>query len=74
MVYVAGADPFLEDQLGGLCVTYEGLRGRDFLVLSSARDAGVPVVIVFAGGYARRVDDTAAIHIATIEEAIRLGA
>ncbi len=72
--YVAGADPFVEDQLGGLCLTFEGLRGRDFLVLSSARDAGVPVVIVFAGGYARRVEDTAAIHIATIEEAIRLGA
>ena len=72
--YVAGADPYLEDQLGGLCLTYEGLRGRDFLVLSTARNAGVPVVIVFAGGYARRVEDTAAIHLATIEEAIRLGA
>ena len=74
VVYVAGADPYLEDQLGGLCLTYEGLRGRDFLVLSSARRAGVPVAIVFAGGYARRVEDTAAIHIATIEEALRLGA
>ena len=74
IVYVAGADPFLEDQLGGLCLTHEGLRGRDFLVLSSARAAGIPVVIVFAGGYARRVEDTAALHIATIEEAIRLGA
>jgi acetoin utilization deacetylase AcuC-like enzyme len=74
IAYVAGADPFLEDQLGGLCLTYEGLRGRDSLVLSSAREAGVPVVIVFAGGYARRVEDTAAIHIATIEEAFRLGA
>jgi acetoin utilization deacetylase AcuC-like enzyme len=74
VVYVAGADPFREDQLGGLALTYEGLRGRDYLVLSSARDAGIPVVIVFAGGYARRVDDTAAIHIATIEEAVRLGA
>ncbi len=74
IVYVAGADPYVEDQLGGLCLTYEGLRGRDFLVLSSARDAGVPAVIVFAGGYARRVEDTAAIHIATIEEAFRLGA
>lgn len=74
VLYVAGADPYLEDQLGGLCLTYEGLRGRDFLVLSSAREAGIPVVIVFAGGYARRVEDTAAIHVATIEEAVRLGA
>jgi acetoin utilization deacetylase AcuC-like enzyme len=74
IVYVAGADPYIEDQLGGLCLTYEGLRGRDFLVLSCARGAGVPAVIVFAGGYARRVEDTAALHIATIEEAVRLGA
>jgi acetoin utilization deacetylase AcuC-like enzyme len=74
LVYVAGADPYLDDQLGGLNLTFEGLRGRDFLVLTAARAAGVPVVIVLAGGYARRVEDTAAIHIATIEEALRLGA
>jgi acetoin utilization deacetylase AcuC-like enzyme len=71
---VAGADPFLEDQLGGLNLTFEGLRGRDYAVLSAARAACVPVAIVLAGGYARQVEDTAAIHAATIEEAIRLGA
>ena len=74
IVYVAGADPYLEDQLGGLNLTFEGLRGRDYAVLSAVRDAGVPLVIVFAGGYARRAEDTAAIHLATIEEALRLGA
>jgi acetoin utilization deacetylase AcuC-like enzyme len=72
--YVAGADPYMEDQLGGLCLTLEGLRGRDYLVLSAARDAGVPVSILLAGGYARREEDTVAIHVATIEEAMRLGA
>jgi acetoin utilization deacetylase AcuC-like enzyme len=72
--YVAGADPFLDDQLGGLNLTFEGLRGRDYAVLSAARAARVPVAIVLAGGYARQVEDTAAIHAATIEEAIRLGA
>ena len=74
LFYVAGADPFVEDQLGGLNLTFEGLRGRDSLVFSVAREARIPVVIVLAGGYARRVEDTAAIHIATIEEALRLGA
>jgi acetoin utilization deacetylase AcuC-like enzyme len=74
LFYVAGADPFVDDQLGGLSLTFEGLRGRDHLALSVAREAGIPVVIVLAGGYARRVEDTAAIHIATIEEALRLGA
>jgi acetoin utilization deacetylase AcuC-like enzyme len=72
MVYVAGADPFVGDQLGGLNLTFEGLRGRDYFVLSAARDAGIPVAIVLAGGYARSLDDTAAIHAATIAEAARL--
>jgi acetoin utilization deacetylase AcuC-like enzyme len=74
IVYVAGADPFIEDKLGGLSLTRDGLRARDHQVLEAARDAGVPVVIVLAGGYARRLEDTAAIHAATIEEAARLSA
>ncbi len=74
IVYVAGADPFIEDKLGGLNLTRDGLRARDRRVFEAARDAGVPVVIVLAGGYARRLEDTAAIHAATIEEAARLSA
>jgi hypothetical protein len=34
----------------------------------------VPLVITLAGGYARLVEDTVAIHVATIEEAVRSGA
>ena len=68
--YLAGADPYEDDQLGGLRLTREGLRQRDRLVIQTVRDAGVPLVITLAGGYARRVDDTVAIHVATIEEAL----
>ncbi|HEY1910085.1 MAG TPA: histone deacetylase [Vicinamibacterales bacterium] len=68
--YVAGADPYEDDQLGGLRLTKEGLRERDRVVIDAVRTAGVPLVIVLAGGYARRLDDTVAIHAATIEEAI----
>jgi acetoin utilization deacetylase AcuC-like enzyme len=74
LFYVAGADPFAGDELGGLSLTLDGLRRRDRLVLEAARDARVPVVIVLAGGYASRPEDTVAIHAATIEEALRLGA
>jgi acetoin utilization deacetylase AcuC-like enzyme len=35
-VYVAGADAYLEDRLGGLNLTFEGLRGRDDVVLNAA--------------------------------------
>jgi acetoin utilization deacetylase AcuC-like enzyme len=69
--YLAGADPYEEDQLGGLRLTQEGLRRRDRLVIETVRRAGAPLVVMLAGGYARRVDDTVAIHVATIEEASR---
>jgi acetoin utilization deacetylase AcuC-like enzyme len=69
--YLAGADPYEEDQLGGLRLTKEGLRERDRIVIETVCTAGLPLVIVLAGGYARRIDDTVAIHVATVEEAER---
>jgi len=70
--YLAGADPFQGDQLGGLRLTRYGLRRRDRMVLLAARDAGSRVAVVLAGGYARNLEDTVAIHVATIEEAALL--
>jgi acetoin utilization deacetylase AcuC-like enzyme len=64
--YVAGADPYREDQLGGLSLTLGGLRQRDDLVFSAARRRGVPVAVVFAGGYARNTEDTVRIHMNTV--------
>lgn len=64
--YVAGADPYCEDQLGGLGLTSEGLRRRDVLVFDHARRHRVPVAVTLAGGYARRVSDTVSIHVNTI--------
>jgi acetoin utilization deacetylase AcuC-like enzyme len=64
--YIAGADPYREDQLGGLALTMEGLGKRDALVMEYARSNRCPVVITQAGGYARRVQDTVAIHVGTI--------
>jgi acetoin utilization deacetylase AcuC-like enzyme len=69
LFYVAGADPYEDDQLGGLRLTKDGLRARDRMVFDAARTAGVPTVVTLAGGYARHVEDTVAIHVATIEEA-----
>jgi acetoin utilization deacetylase AcuC-like enzyme len=66
LVYLAGADPFEGDRLGGLKLTKPGLAARDRLVFDAARAAGVPVVTVLAGGYAANVDDTVDIHTATI--------
>jgi acetoin utilization deacetylase AcuC-like enzyme len=68
--YLAGADPFEDDQLGGLRLTREGLRRRDRMVIAAARNAHIPLVVVLAGGYARNVEDTVAIHCATIQETL----
>ncbi|HEY8715005.1 MAG TPA: histone deacetylase [Candidatus Acidoferrum sp.] len=66
LFYVGGADPYVEDQLGGLQLTKEGLKRRDREVFEAARARGIPVTTALAGGYARNVADTVEIHINTI--------
>jgi acetoin utilization deacetylase AcuC-like enzyme len=66
LFYVGGADPYEEDQLGGLRLTKAGLKSRDRQVFEAARCRGIPVATALAGGYARRVEDTTAIHVNTI--------
>ncbi|MGA2270670.1 MAG: histone deacetylase [Bryobacteraceae bacterium] len=69
VVYVAGADPFYADQLGGLSLSFDGLKERDRLVIRTALTRRIPVAIVLAGGYAENVEDTVTIHANTAEVA-----
>lgn len=64
--YLAGADPYREDQLGGLSLTLEGLKKRDELVFRVAKARGIPVMVTLAGGYALKVEDTITIHCNTV--------
>jgi acetoin utilization deacetylase AcuC-like enzyme len=64
--YVAGADPYKDDQLGGLNLTIEGLMKRDELVFRAARARQIPVMVTFAGGYSKRIEDTVRIHANTV--------
>jgi len=64
--YLAGADPYKEDQLGGLSLTIEGLKQRDELVFRVARARNIPVMVTYAGGYAQNVEDTVTIHCNTV--------
>jgi acetoin utilization deacetylase AcuC-like enzyme len=66
MCYIAGADPYREDQLGGLSLTIDGLKKRDELVFRVAHARGIPVMVTYAGGYARNVEDTVTIHCNTV--------
>ena len=66
LCYVAGADPYREDQLGGLSLTIEGLMRRDEFVFRTAHAHDIPVMVTLAGGYAMRLEDTITIHCNTV--------
>ena len=69
ILYIAGADPYRHDQLGGLRLTLEGLEQRDRLVFEKAKAKKIPVAVTLAGGYARHVEDTVQIHTNTVRVA-----
>jgi acetoin utilization deacetylase AcuC-like enzyme len=68
-IYLAGADPFLDDRLGRLTLTKQGLLDRDRMVFAACQQAGLPVAVTMAGGYARDIADTVEIQFNTIETA-----
>ncbi|MDQ6612816.1 MAG: histone deacetylase, partial [Gemmatimonadota bacterium] len=57
VMYLAGADPHINDRLGRLALSFEGLKRRDWMVLECCRDVGIPVCVTIAGGYGRDVHD-----------------
>jgi acetoin utilization deacetylase AcuC-like enzyme len=66
VIYLAGADPFHDDRLGRLSLSFSGLAERDRCIFSRCKSLGIPVALAMAGGYARQIDDTVAIHATTI--------
>jgi acetoin utilization deacetylase AcuC-like enzyme len=72
VIYLAGADPYEKDQLGGLAVTKTGLKDRDKIVIENARRLGIAVAVVLAGGYALEIKDTVDIHLNTVRIAQRV--
>jgi acetoin utilization deacetylase AcuC-like enzyme len=72
VLYLAGADPYEGDQLGGLSLTKAGLKERDKHIIENARRLGIPVAVVLAGGYAAEIKDTVDIHLNTVRIAQRV--
>lgn len=62
--YIAGVDVYKDDALGGLDLTFAGIAERDRTVRDFMSE--VPRVVLPAGGYARNIADTAALHAQTI--------
>jgi acetoin utilization deacetylase AcuC-like enzyme len=72
VIYLAGADPFKGDRLGGFLLTKQGLMDRDIYVLRMCADQAIPVAVVLGGGYAPNIDDTVEIHLNTVRVVNRL--
>jgi len=72
VIYLAGADPFKEDRLGGFLLTQQGLMDRDAYVLGLCADRRIPVAVVLGGGYAPNINDTVEIHLNTVRVVHRL--
>ena len=64
--YLAGADPYMNDKLGRLALSIDGLRKRDEYVLQQCFLREVPVTTVMSGGYGKDINDTVEIHCNTI--------
>ena len=68
--YLAGADPFVDDRLGKLNLTKEGLAKRDRLVFDFFVRQRIPIAFCMAGGYAPDVADIVDIHFNTVQVAL----
>src|SRR5258708_4978418 len=66
LCYIAGADPYREDQLGGLSLTIDGLKRRDELVFRVARARNIPIMGTYAGRYAPNIEETVTTHFKTV--------
>jgi len=67
VIYLAGADPYHDDRLGRLGLSFAGLAERDLRVFAHCRSRHLPLAIAMAGGYARQIDDTVRIHATTLQ-------
>ena len=67
LLYQAGADPHIEDPLGGWLTTAQ-LRERDRLVFESSERYGVPIAWNLAGGYQEPLSKVLEIHDNTMLE------
>lgn len=67
VIYIAGADPYEDDQFGRMKVSMHGLAQRERLVFAACQHPGLPLALTMGGGYARQIEDTAIIHAQTLQ-------
>ncbi len=72
ILYQAGIDVHVDDRLGRLALTDDGIAARDELVAERARMAGIALASVMGGGYGDDVAAVAARHAASMRTLARV--
>ncbi len=68
--YLAGADAFEGDRLGRLKITEQGMQARDQQVFDWCLARSIPVVLLMAGGYGVRIEETVRVQVNTYRVAL----
>lgn len=63
VIYDAGVDIHINDDLGHLDISTPGVYQRDSMVLNRCRQAGLPVACVIGGGYQRDIPALVDVHL-----------
>ena len=72
VLFDAGVDVFVDDKLGNLKLSLEGIKKRDYLVLSHFRKQEIPIATVIGGGYSKDDKELASRHSIIFETALNL--
>lgn len=70
VLYQAGADPYKEDPYSPLDLDHDDLRERDRFVFAWAKEKGLPLAWVLAGGYTPDVSKVVGVHVGTFDAAL----
>lgn len=71
-IIVAGVDPYENDKLGELNLSWEGMRLREIETIRPLRENLIPFVTVTGGGYSRDLRETVGLHVQTAQVALEL--
>jgi acetoin utilization deacetylase AcuC-like enzyme len=63
LIYDAGVDIHIDDDLGHLSITSEGVYQRDCLVFDTCKHKGLPIAAVIGGGYQRNIKALVDVHL-----------
>lgn len=72
VLYQAGADPYQGDPYSRLALTHEDLLERDRQVFRWAKQHGLPIAWVLAGGYTRDLEKVVRVHVNTFHAALEV--